>query len=187
MREKIENLPILVFLLIGVAIAGYSYMGSLTVSESLQGQISQLKTQLQEKRDSLTKAQNASAEIPMMKEEINNISQSLSKATEFIPSTITSRTILEKISKEAKNSGVRIVQSGPAETVQKNYFDELPISVEFEGSYTQLTLLMYMLSKQKLILQPVDMELTTKEIVDGQTNLKMVGKLSGFKYKEAKQ
>jgi type IV pilus assembly protein PilO len=186
-KEKIENMPILIFLVIGLAIAGYNYMGNLSVSETLEGQISQLKTQLQEKKDALTKAQNSASEVPMMKEEINNISQSLSKATELIPTTTTPRSVLEKISKEAKDSGVKIIQSAPAETVTKNYFDELPISAEFEGSYAQLTLFMYLLSKQKLIIQPGDMELTTKQIVDGQTSLKLLGKLSGFKYKETKQ
>jgi Tfp pilus assembly protein PilO len=186
-REKIENMPILVFLFLGIALAGYKYMGSLSVEEGLQAQISQLNTQLQEKKESLTKAQNSSAEIPMMKEEINNVSQSLSKATELLPTTTNPRKILEKIAQEAKSSGVRIIQSGPEEPVQKNYFDELPISIEFEGSYTQLTFFMYSLSKQKLILQPSDMELTTKSLVDRQTNLKMVGKISGYKYKETKQ
>lgn len=187
MKEKLENAPILVFLLIGIALAGYNYLGSITTSEQLQEQISQLNTQIKDKKEALAKAQNASSEVPMMKEEINNISQSLSKARELIAAQTTSRTILEKISKEAKDVGVRVVQSRPIDIIQKNYFDELPITVEFEGSYSQLTLLMYSLSKQKSILQPVDMELNIKDIVDRQSNLKMMGNISGFRYKEAKE
>jgi Tfp pilus assembly protein PilO len=186
-KEKIENMPILIFLAIGIAIGAFNYMGSLTIAEALEGQISQLNTQIQEKTESLKKAQNAASEVPMMKEEINNISQALSKATELMPVTTSPRAILEKISKEAKESGIRVVQSAPGESVQKNYFDEFPILAEFEGSYTQLTLFMYMLSKQKLIIQPGDLELSTKQIVDGQTNLKLAGKFTGFRYKETKQ
>lgn len=187
MKEKLENIPILVFLLIGVAFGGYNYMGSLSTDEALQGQISQLKTQLQEKKESLSKAQNASAEIPAMKDEISKISQTLSKASELIPTTTTPRDVLGSVSKDAKEAGIRIKLSRPGEAVPKNYFDELPMEVEFEGSYTQLTLFMYLLSKQKLIVQPIDMELTTKEIIDGQTNLLMKGEVLGYKYKEAKQ
>lgn len=187
MKEKIENIPILVFLLIGVALGGYNYMGSLSVNENLQGQISQLTSQLHDKKESLSKVQNASAEIPMMKDEITKFSQSLSKAQDLIPVGTTARDVLSVVSKQAKDAGVRITTSKPLEAVPKNYFDELPMDVEFEGSYSQLTFFMYLVSKEKLIVHPTDMELGVKEIVDGQTNLKMRGKLVGFRYKEAKQ
>lgn len=187
MKEKLENIPILVFLLVGVAFGGYNYMGSLSTNETLQGQISQLNTQLQEKRESLSKAQNASAEIPAMKDEISRISQTLSKASDLIPATTTPRDILGSVSQNAKEAGIRIKVSRPGEAVAKNYFDELPMDMELEGSYTQLTLFMYLLSKQKLILEPFDMELTLKEIIDGQTNLLMKGKMLGYRYKDAKQ
>ena len=187
MKEKLENMPILVFLLIGVAFAGYNYMGSLSVNETFQNQISQLNTQIQEKKDGLTKAQNSSSEIPMMKEEISKISQSLSKATELIPPSITTRNLVTVVAEEAKNAGIRVTQARPGNSIAKNYFDELPMEVEFEGSYSQLTLFMYQISKRQLIIHPLDMSLSTREVVDGQTNLKMSGNLIAFKYKEAKQ
>lgn len=186
MKEKLENIPILVFLLVGVAFGGYNYMSSLSRNEILQGQISQLKTQLQEKKEGLTKAQNASAEIPAMKDEISRISQSLSKASDLIPAATSSRDVLGNVSKGAKEAGVRVTSSRPMDPVPKNYFDELPMEVEFEGSYSQLTLFMYLLSKQKMIVQPLDMIITTKQIVDGLTNLEMKGKIIGFRYKETK-
>lgn len=180
-------MPILVFLLVGVAFAGFNYMGSLSTNETLQTQISQLTTQIQEKNENLKKAQNSSAEIPMMREEIGNISQALSRSRELIPENSSARDVLAEVSKEAKIAGIRVPQSRPADAIQKNYYDELPIEVEFEGSYARLALFMYNLSKLKLIVHPVDMELTTKDIVDRQTNLKMSGKLVGFRYKEIKQ
>ncbi len=187
MKEKLENMPILVFLLIGVAFAGYNYMGSLSINETLQNQIAQLNSQLQEKKVGLTKAQNSSSEIPMMKEEITKLSQSLSKATELIPASSTTRDVVMVVSEEAKNAGIRVTQARPTDGQTKNYFDELPMEYEFEGSFSQLTLFMYQLSKRQLIIHATDMNLSTKEIVDGQTNLKMAGKLVGFKYKEAKR
>lgn len=187
MKEKLENMPVLVFLLIGIALGGYNYMGSLSVAEGLNNQIAQLNSQIQEKKDGLAKAQNASAEIPSMKEDISIISQTLSKATELMPQNTSSREVIGAISKEAKAAGVRVTQARPGEAVNKNYFDELPMEMEIEGSYAQLTLFMYQLSKQKLIIHAVDMGLTTKEVVDGQTSLKMSGKLVGFKYKEIKR
>ncbi len=180
-------MPILVFLLIGVALGAFNYMGSLSKKETLQEQISMLTTQLKEKNESLVQAKNSSAEIPTMQSEIEQLSQALSRSTEFIPSSNTVRDVLATISKEAKESGVRIPTSKPDELVSKNYFDELPVQIEFEGSYAQLTMLMYQISKNKMIIHPIDMELTTREIVDRQTNLQMKGKIVAFKYKEAKQ
>lgn len=180
-------MPILVFLLIGVAFAGFNYMGSLSTNEKLQNDISQLNTELQGKRDGLTRAQNASAEIPSMKNEIERLSQSLSRSREFMPSENSARDVLAAISKEAKIVGVRVPQSRPAEVIPKNYYDELPIEVELEGSYSQLALLMYQLSKQKLIVHPLDMQIATKQVADGVATLKMSGKIVGFQYKEAKK
>lgn len=187
MKEKIENMPVLVFLLIGVAFGAFNYMGSLSTKEGLQEQISTLTTQLKEKRDALEKARNASAEIPSIQQEIEKLGQSLSRATDYIPATNSARDIIAMVSKEAKDSGVRVPTSKPDSAISGNYFDQLPIDIEFEGSYSQLTMLMYQLSKNKIIVHPVDMELTTRDIVDRQTNLKMKGKIVGFKYKEAKQ
>lgn len=187
MKEKIENLPVLIFLLVGVAFAGFNYMGSLSVVETLQTELSQLNTQLKTKQDDLVKAQTLSGEIPMMKEEIANLGQTLSRAADFIPASLSTTSMLANISRDAKTSGVRITQSRPSDIVPKNYYDEVPLEVEFEGSYTQLTLFMSKLAKQSMILHPTNMQLSTKEIVDGHTNLKMVGKITAFKYKEGKQ
>lgn len=187
MKEKLENMPILVFLLIGVALAGFNYMGSLSTNETLQTQISQLNTQLQEKKDGLTKAQNASSEIPAMKDEITKLTESLTKARDLIPATSSTRDVITVVSQEAKNAGIRVTASRPVEiNAAGTYYDEMPMEVEFEGSFSQLTLFMYQLSKRKLIIHPADMDLSLREVVDGQTNLKMTGKLVGFKYKEAK-
>jgi len=187
MKEKIENLPVLIFLLVGVAFGGFNYMGSLSVVETLQTELSQLNTQLKTKEDDLAKAKTLSSEIPMMKEEIANLSSALSRAADLIPASLSTTGLLADISKDAKSTGVRITQSRPAEVIPKNYYDEVPLEVEFEGSYSQLTLFMYLLSKQQTIFHPTNMSLTTKEIVDGHSNLKMTGKITAFKYKEGKQ
>lgn len=187
MKEKLENMPILVFLLVGVAFAGFNYMGSLTTTETLQTRISQLNTELQEKREALSKAQNASSEIPAMRDEVAKITESLAKARELIPKSSSARDVIAVVSQEAKSVGIRVTASRPGDFLAKEgYYDEIPMEVEFEGSFSQLTLFMYQISKQKLIIHPSNMTLSIKEVVDGQTNLRMTGELVGFKYKEAK-
>ncbi len=187
MKEKIENLPVLIFLLIGVAFGAFNYMGSLSVVETLQTELSNLNTQLKTKQDDFAKAQTLSNEIPMMKEEVSNLAMGLSRASDLIPATLSVTSLLSDISRDAKSTGVRITQSRPAEVLPKNYYDEVPLEVEFEGSYSQLALFMYRLSKQDTILHPTDMQLTIKEIVDDHSNLRMTGKITAFKYKEGKQ
>jgi len=188
MKEKLENMPILVFLLIGVALAGFNYMNSLATAEGLQTQISQLNTQMQEKKEALTKAQNASSEIPAMRDEVSKMTESLAKARDLIPSNSSTRDVVSVVTEEAKNAGIRVTASRPGDSVTKaTYFDEMPMEVEFEGSFAQLTLFMYQISKRKLIIHPSDMMLSTKEVIDGQTNLRMSGKLVGFRYNGGNQ
>lgn len=187
MREKLENMPLLVFLLLGAVLAGYYYMLSLDTNERMQNQISQLTTQLQEKKESYSNVQNSSAETPMMKDEISKITESLAKARDLIPATASTRDVVAIVTEEAKNAGVRVTASRPSDKAGGNEnYDELSMDVEFEGSFSQLTLFMYQISKRKLILHPTDMDLTSKEVIDRQANLKMSGKIVGFKFKEAK-
>ncbi len=186
MKEKLENMPIFVFLLLGIVLAAYIYSGNLSDLEKKQTQISQMGSQNKEKQAGVTKAENSKLEIPNIKMEIDNLSQSLSRASDLIPSSIGFREILESVSSEAKTAGVRLVETKPGEVQPQTYFDALPLNVQFEGSYSQLAYYMYLLSKKKIIFEPQNMQITVKDITDGHTNLSMQGVLLAYKYKETK-
>lgn len=185
MIDKIKNLPSLLFLLVGIIAAAMIYMQNLSVAEGLQAKLTQLNAVVTEKSVSLKKAQNAAQEIATLKTEIERIGQSLSIAETLAPKDLSMRAIIESVSREAKDSGIRVVSSKPKDISPKNFYDEVPMEVEFEGAYSQLTFFMYLLSKQRLILKTKDVEMSVKEILDGKTNLKMRGEIVGFKYKEA--
>lgn len=183
--EKINNLPSLIFLLIGIVFAGMIYLQDLSTAEGLQSKLSQVEAQLVERTASLKKAQNSTQEISSIKSEIEKSSHALSLAEGLAPKELTMISIMDVVSKEAKDAGIRVVSSKPKTLTSMNFYDEVPLEANFEGSYSQLTMFMYMLSKQNIILHAKDIDLSVKEIVDGQTNLKMKTDLVGFRYKEA--
>lgn len=185
MIDKIKNLPSLLFLLIGIVLAAMIYMQNLAATEGIQAKLTQIEAVIAEKSTNLKKAQNAAQEISTLKSEIERIGQSLSIAETLAPKDLSMRAIIESVSREAKDSGIRVVASKPKEVSSKNFYDEIPMEVEFEGAYSQLTFFMYLLSKQRLILKAKDIEMSVKEILDGKTNIKMRGEIVGFKYKEA--
>lgn len=194
MAEKISNLPIILFLLVGVAIAAFNYMDDISTLESLQNKKSNLMSQLKDKQGSLEKAKNARLEIPNLTAELEHLNQVYGKAKGLASGSLAVRDVIESVNREARSSGVRVTQSRPSNTVP-SLFDQaelnkkvspIGLEVELEGSYSQVTSFFTQLSKQKIILLPKDLKVSVKEILDKQVNLKVSGIIMAPRYVENK-
>ncbi len=102
MVEKISNIPAIVFLLIGVAIAAMNFLGDKTQIQTLEDNAANLVSQIKEKEGNLKKAKNASQEVPVLKSEIEQLSQVVAKASELVPKNLSAREVIDVVSREAK-------------------------------------------------------------------------------------
>lgn len=189
MVEKIANVPLVLFLLVGIAIGGMNYMNDISTLEKLQNNKANIQSQLNEKEGNLKKAKNASLEIPALKSEIEQLTLVLSKAELLAPKDLVARMLIDEVTREAKFAGVRITQSKPSSgTAQKDVanqplaIQDIGLDVDLEGSYSQMTFFFNQLAKSKIIILPKDFNIAVKEILDNQVNLRVSGTLSGVKY-----
>lgn len=201
MVEKISNIPAIVFLLVGVAIAAMNFLGDKTQIQTLEDNAANLVSQIKEKEGNLKKAKNASQEVPVLKAEIEQLSQVVAKASELVPKNLSAREVIDVVSREAKFAGIRITQSRPLDISRNQSIQGLPGSVaaeglatqdvvlelEIEGSYSQITFFFYQLTKSKVVIMANDFDISVKEILDSQANLKVKGTVAGVKYMGAAQ
>ncbi len=190
MLEKIQTLPLILFVLVGVGLAGMNYMSDMESLRVLQNKKSDLVSQINEKTENFKKAENSSKEIPNLKSEITQLTQIYERAMEIAPSQLNGREVVDSVTKEAKFAGVRITSSKP--TSQNSYrssgqaanpeTEELGLDLVIEGSYSQITFFFYQLSKIKMVLIPKNFDISVKEILDNQVNLKVSGTIAGVKY-----
>ncbi len=199
MVEKISNRPAIVFLLIGVAIAAMNFLGDKSQIQTLEDNAANLVSQIKEKEANLKKAKNASLEVPTLKAEIEQLSQVVAKASELVPKDLSAREVIDVVSKEAKFAGIRMTQSRPLDasrsqsagvggaSAQGIATQDVGLELELEGSYSQITFFFYQISKSKIVIMANDFDISVKEILDNQVNLKVKGTVAGVKYLGATQ
>lgn len=199
MVEKISNIPAIVFLLIGVAIAAMNFLGDKSQIQTLEDNAANLVSQIKEKEGNLKKAKNASLEVPTLKAEIEQLSQVLAKASELVPKDLSAREVIDVVSREAKFAGIRMTQSRPLDasrsqsagvggaSAQGIATQDVGLELELEGSYSQITFFFYQISKSKIVIMTNDFDISVKEILDSQVNLKVKGTVAGVKYLGATQ
>ncbi len=64
---------------------------------------------------------------------------------------------------------------------------DVALELEIEGSYSQVTFFFYQLTKSKIVIMANDFDISVKEILDSQVNLKVKGTVAGVKYMGAVQ
>ena len=184
--ERIQNLPIILFLLIAGLLGYMNYSGSQTGIEGIENQIEKQKALVAEAESKVSDAKKFVSDRKKFEEEMNKVSDQLRAAVEYLPTKLNSQDVLTKISNEARSSGVNLASIQPKNSQAKGFYEELLMEVEVEGSYGQLVTFLSYISRIQRIVNIRGLDLKVKQMTEDGPILAMRGTLVAYRYMEGK-
>lgn len=189
LQEKLVQYPAKGFLVVGFLVGAYMLFAGggfdkgdneyLPQIETLKGEIEKSQKKLDE---TLSMTQNKQK----FQEDMERVSQTFRLVLDYLPKELDTQDLLKKIASEARASGVELVDFVPKDTVQKDFFDEIPMSIKLKGNYVQLVTFLANVSKLPRIVNIRNIEISNPKITDGVPFMQLSGLLVGYRYKEGK-
>jgi len=92
-------------------------------------------------------------EVEQVRTTVGALSEQFKLVSQALPSTVQMADIIRTVDQTAKASGVLIKSKEPLPASNKEYYEELPLRVVMEGTYSELTLFLYYLANYERIMK----------------------------------
>jgi type IV pilus assembly protein PilO len=169
---------ILIFAVVAVSLFGIFWVA---VYWRLDGQLSSLEDEynrLQGDRNTYREK----LEDQVNREKLQNLRQNIQVTRVKLPSTTQLPNLLKKIQNKAKTAGLQIVnfQQKPEQT--KKYYVEIPVAMEMNGTYGELTKFLKFVRNMNRIVTVEDLTLELKDRATGR--LAVTASAKTYRYRE---
>lgn len=181
--EQIAKLPVAarlgIMVGIGLLIAAGYYFGSYQASsEELRG----LRAQELELQRELSEVRSVASNIAAFEEEITNLEIKLSEVLRQLPNKRELEVLLTDISNLGKTAGVEIKSFRRRDESQHEFYAEVPIDLELEGSYHDIARFFDLVSKLPRIVNVSSLAVKIASESIEETRLKVTGTATTFRY-----
>ncbi len=172
-----------VLILVGVAgavlcIYGFTlYSGISKKSVALQGQLTQIQTKIAESRA-------VASNLKSFKEKQQELGAELEIALRRLPNQKELPVLLTNMSSLAKKSGLEIRSFKPAAEVNRGFYAEVPISIEFLGRYHEAGIFFDRLSRLSRIINITELKMSLADRKALVPVLKVEGTATTFRFVE---
>jgi len=184
LEQKIKMAPRTVFFVIGLGLLGVFYSGMYDDGTGLQNQLNTVNAELTKTQKSLKDTEEVIKNTQTFQAEFQSVSEQFQAAVEYLPETFITQELLKQISNEARAAGVTLVSIKPKTPSPGDFYEELQVDVELEGSFTLLTTFLSYISKQNRIINIKNIEMGMKTANEGVPKLSLRGVLVAYRYKK---
>ena len=183
--EQMARLPknFRALILVGVAVAvlciyGFTlYSGISKKAVALQGQLTQIQTKIAESRA-------VASNLKSFKEKQQELGAELEIALRRLPNQKELPVLLTNMSSLAKKSGLEIRSFKPAAEVNRGFYAEVPISIEFLGRYHEAGIFFDRLSRLSRIINITELKMSLADRKALVPVLKVEGTATTFRFVE---
>ncbi len=169
-------------LIISGALALAYYLGPFDNGSAVEAQIMQMNGQLQVEEGKRKETDASLKEVHEMQEKIGRLSSQYQEISRRLPSVLGSIDINKAIDDFGRSSGVSIKTKRPGEIEKKEIYDEVPVSVNMEGSFAELAQFVFLVSSAERMSRVRDIVIES-DYADGKVRgkLKFDGIVIGYK------
>jgi type IV pilus assembly protein PilO len=180
--ERINTTPTTFFALIGMLFLGlYAWM-YYDDGSSVDAQIAAIHQEISKSQEELDAASKVAAEKTKFQEEVNLVSDQLRAAFVYLPPTLELQDVIKRVSNEVRFSGVNLSRTTPLKSEAKGFYEEVPVRVEVEGSFAQLTAFLGAIAKVDRIISVRNLDLRRDKETENGFLVRMTGELVAYRY-----
>lgn len=122
--------------------------------------VSKKKEEIQDLNLKILEKQKISKNLSTFESEVKNLAIKLENVLRQLPDRKEVDAFLKSISVLGTDTGLEVVRFSPAGEVPKDYFVELPVDIELQGSFHKLATFFYQLSKLPRIVNVDNINIT---------------------------
>jgi type IV pilus assembly protein PilO len=183
--EKLAKLPRPYRLGILAAIAllvvgGYTYAFYLPGKE----QLGKLRAQQLELQRRLNEVRSVAANLAAFEEELGRLERELTVALRQLPNSKELPVLLTDISTLGKSAGLEFKAFRPQAEVPREFYAEVPITIEFTGGYHDVARFFDAVSKLPRIVNVSELQMSILSETSNETRLQVKGSASTFRFLE---
>lgn len=157
-------------LMFGAVLGGLYFFMLFDSGAELENQIATVQASVQEQEAKAQESDAAIAEVEQVRATIGALSEQFKTVSQALPSDIPMSEIIRTVDNVARASGVAIKMKEPRPIVNREFYEEIPLFVTMEGSYSELTLFLYYLAGTARIMKINDFILSYPPNVRSNSN-----------------
>lgn len=139
--------------IIGLLLAGLYYLMMFDDGSSIQSQIQTVQASIAEEEQKAQQADAALKEVEQVRVTVGALSEQFRIVSQALPTDIQMSDIIRAVDAVSKSSGVSIKTKEPRPTINREYYEEIPLRIAMEGTYSEVTLFLYYLASTERIMK----------------------------------
>jgi type IV pilus assembly protein PilO len=181
--ERLEKLPSAARYAIMTGLAAllvvlYWFM----LGSSMSDQVTALERQLTKVQDDISEARAVASNLKSFRERREALQTELTEALQKLPNQKELPGLLTDMSGLGKKSGLEVRSFNPGDETNRGFYAEVPIRVEFYGSYHDIGIFFDRLSKLQRIVNITQLKLQLADTVGDRPKLKAQGVATTFRF-----
>lgn len=186
MADQLSKMTTGKAMIIGLAITAGYYLIWYEGGSKLEAQLASTNAQISKDKGELAKVNEALAKMERTQKIKADLGEKLEKVLSYLPEELSSSDLIKLLSTEAKAAGANLLKvsdrsGGKAKSDQ--FYEEVKVEMELEGSYGQLLLFLSNLTRADKIVTMSNMSMKRSPQKAGAPDmLTFVGTFVGYKY-----
>lgn len=185
-QDQIEATPPRYFALSGILLSVFSaYYFGLGVQE-YKDRTEAAKYQLETNQKKLKETLDSTQNKAKFQEETEKIAQTFRMALDYLPKELDTQDILSKVYREARASGIELINFKPRSSRIQEFYEELPMDIQTRGTYSQLLTFLSNVSRIPRIINIKNIDIGNPQFKEGVPYMQLSGTLAGYRYVEGR-
>lgn len=140
----------------------------------IESQIQAKEVEIAAEEAKAQEADEALKEVEQVRTTVGALSEQFKLVSQALPTTIQMADIIRTVDQTARISGVMVKSKEPLPALNREYYEEMPLRVSMEGSYSELTLFLYYLANYERIMKVKNFVITQPQGVDGFNSKRLI-------------
>lgn len=158
----------IVFIVMGLLAGGHYYFIYLDQQE----QLGRLVKKLAVLDEELQEKQEIAGNLSKFKKKVEYLRQKLEEKKKNLPDDANMDQLLKTLNELSEKSDIRIVKFVPHAEVKRNFYAEIPVSMDIEGNYHEILTFFDKIAKEDRIINVSNIVLKSPTIASGKVMLK---------------
>lgn len=139
--------------IIGVVMAVVYYLTMYNDGSAIETQIQGVQTEIQQAEAKAQQADAALKEVERVRAAVGALGEQFRVVSQALPSEVQMADIIRTIDTIAKTAGVSVKSKEPQPVVNHDYFEEIPLKISMEGTFSEITMFLYYVSSLERVMR----------------------------------
>lgn len=151
-------------LIISCVLGAIYYMMFFDDGSKIQTQINDVQQKIAAEEQKSNEADAALKEVEQVRATVGALSEQFKTVSQALPSEVQMSDIIRTVDMVSRASGVSIKTKEPRPVVNRDYYEQIPLRITMEGSYSEITMFLYYLASTERIMKVENFTMTNQNL-----------------------